>query len=115
MDPISAPLARAGDVNLISERLATRDTALSDTNGTVIPSCLVHKHAMVMESTGIVKVVGCMDDKGVVHADGDRRRATNSRKNGEEARERKREKTDGQVPLTPMARLGTPKPSGLTS
>ena len=93
MDPISAPLARTGDVNRVSERLAIRNAALSDANGPVIPSRLIHKHAMVVERTGFVKVVGCMDDEGLVHADGNRRRATSLHKNGEETREEERRLT----------------------
>ena len=115
MDPISAPLARVRDVDLVTERLAVRNTTLSDTNGTIIPGRLIQKHAMVVERTGSVKVIGRMDDERVIHADGDRRRARSLYKNGRGTQEKKREKTDGQVPLTPIARLGTPKPSGLTS
>ena len=113
MNPIGAPLARARDINLVCERLAVRNTTLSDTNGTVVPSRLIGKHAMMMESAGILKVVGRMNDEGVACVDGDRRGARDLNKNGENTRGR--EKTDGQVPLTPIARLGTPKPSGLTS
>lgn len=90
MDPISAPLTRIGDINGVTERLAGRDTTLSDTNGTIVPSCLVQKHAMVMERTGIFEGVGRMDDESVIHADGDWRRARDLHKNGEEARGRRR-------------------------
>jgi hypothetical protein len=69
---------------------------------------------MVVERTRTVKIVGRMNDETVIHADGDRRRTVSLDKNGEGAQEG-REKTDGQVLLTPIARLGTPKPSGLTS
>lgn len=66
----------------------------------------------MVEGTGNVKVVGRMDDESVIHTDGDERRTRSLGKNGEDVREG--ERTDGQVPLTPIARLGTPKPSGLT-
>ena len=69
---------------------------------------------MVVESAGIVEVVGRMNHEGVIYADGDWRRTRNLDKNGGGSA-RGREKTDGQVPLTPIARLGTPKPSGLMS
>lgn len=75
VDPISAPLARVRNVDLVSERLAVRDTTLSDTNGAIVPGCLIQKHAMVMERTGSVKVVGRMDNESIIDADGDRRRA----------------------------------------
>lgn len=75
VDPISAPLARVRDVNLVTERLAVRNTALSDTNGAIVPGRRIQKHAMVMEGTRSVKVVGRMDDESVINADGDRRRA----------------------------------------
>ena len=75
MDPITAPLAGVRDVNLVTERLAVRNTALSDTNGTIVPGCRIQKHAMVVEGTWSVKIVGCMDDESVINADGDRRRA----------------------------------------
>jgi len=91
VDPISAPLARAGDIDLVGVRLTERNTALSDTNGTVEPSRLIEKHAMVVESTGVVEIVGRVNDESVVRADGDRRRARSLDKNGEEAQEIKRE------------------------
>lgn len=91
MNPISAPLARAGDIDLVGERLTVRNTALGDTNGTIEPSRLIEKHAMVVESTGFVEIVGRMNDEGVVRADGDRRRPKSLHKNGEEAQEIKRE------------------------
>ena len=75
MDPISAPLARVRNVNLVTERLAVRNTTLSDTNGTIVPGGFIQKHAMVMERTGSVKVVGRMDNESIIDADGDRRRA----------------------------------------
>lgn len=112
MNPVSAPLARVGDVNLISEGLAVRNATLGDADSAVIPSCLVRKHAMVVERAGAVKIVGRMHDEGVIDADGNWRRARNLHKNRRE--QQAREKTDGQVPFTPIARLGTPKPSGLT-
>lgn len=89
MDPISAPLARVGDIDLVGERLTVRNTALSDTNGTVEPSRLIQKHAMVMERTGKVKIVGRVNDESVVRVDGDWRRARSLHKNGEEAHEEK--------------------------
>ena len=113
MNPISAPLARSRDVKLVGERLAVRNTTLSDTNGTIVPGCLIVEHAMVVERAGSVKVVGRMNDEGVIRADGNWRRTVNLNKIRK--REGGREKTNGQVPLTPIARLGTPKPSGLTS
>ena len=90
MNPISAPLAGVGDINRVGERLAIGNAALGDTNGTIVPSCLVKKHAMVVEGAGLVKIVGRMNHEGVIRADGDRRRAGNLNKNGEEA-EKKRE------------------------
>jgi len=113
MDPISAPLARVGDINRVGERLTVWNAALGDTDRTIIPCRLIKKHAMVVEGAGAVKVVGRMNYEGVVCADRNRRGTRNLIKNGEKA-ERK-EKTDGQVPLTPIARLGMPKPSGLMS
>ena len=90
MDPISAPLTRIGDINVVTEGLAGRDTTLSDTNGTIVPSCVIRKHAMVMERAGSVEGIGRMDDESVVHADGDWRRARDLHKNGEEGRGRGR-------------------------
>jgi len=113
MNPISAPLARVGDINRVGERLAVGNAALGDTNGTIIPSRLVEKHAMVVKGAGAIKIVGRMNYEGVICADGDRRGTRNLNKNGEDAV--RKGKTDGQVPLTPIARLGTPKPSGLMS
>ena len=83
MNPISAPLTRRGNVDLIGERLAVRNTALGDAHGTIVPCRLIKKHAMVMEGAGTVKIVGRMDDEGVVHADRDWRRAGKLNKNGE--------------------------------
>ena len=97
MNPISTPLTRVGDINLVGERLAVRNAALSDTNSTVIPRCPIEKHAMVVERAGIVEVIGRMDDEGVIRANGYWRRAGNLDKNGGESA-RGREKTDGQVP-----------------
>jgi len=85
VNPISTPLARAGDIDLVSKRLAVRNTALSDPNGAIVPGCLVQKHAMVVERTGVVEVVGRVNDEGVIRADRDRRRAGSLNKNGEEA------------------------------
>lgn len=87
MDPISPPLARVRDVNLVSERLTVRNTTLCDTDGTIVPGRRIQKHAMVVEGTGSVQVVGRMNDESVIHADGDRRRARSLYKNGEETRE----------------------------
>ena len=113
MNPVSAPLARVGNVNLVGEGLAVRNTALGHGDGSIVPSRLVRKHPMVMERTGDVKIIGCMHDERVIDADGNWRRARNLHKN--EKREQGRgKKTDGQVPFTPIARLGTPEPSGLT-
>ena len=86
MNPISAPLARVGDVDRVGERLAVGNAALGDTDGTIIPSRLVKKHAMVMEGTGAVKIISRMNYEGVVCADGDRRGTRNSIKNGEETK-----------------------------
>ena len=85
VNPISAPLTRFGDIDRVGERLAIGDTALGDTDGTIVPSRLIEKHAMVVESTGMVKVVGRMNYEGIVRADGDRRGTRNLNKNGEEA------------------------------
>lgn len=89
MNPVSAPLGRVGNVHLISEGLAVRNTALGDTDGTIIPSRLVRKHPMVVERAGDVKVVGCVHDERVVDADGNWRRAKNLHKNGRQKRQRK--------------------------
>jgi len=75
VDPISAPLTGVRDVNLVTEHLAIRNTALSDTNGTIIPGRRIQKHAMVVEGTWGIKVVGRVDDESVINADGDGRRA----------------------------------------
>lgn len=115
MDPVSAPLARVGDVNLVSEGLAVRNTTLGDADSTIIPSRLVRKHPMVVERAGTVKIVGRMHDERVIDADGNWRRAGNLHKDWKRKRKEEKRKTDGQVPFTPIARLGTPKPSGLTS
>lgn len=90
VDPISAPLTRVGDINIVTERLAGRDAALSDTDGTIVPSCLIQKHAMVMERTGLFEGIGRMDDESVIRADGDWRGARDLHKNGEGVRGRRR-------------------------
>lgn len=87
MDPVSAPLARVGDVNFVSEGLAVRNTALGDPDGTVIPSCLVRKHPMVVERARVVKIVGRMHDERVIDTDGNWRRAKNFRENGKQEQE----------------------------
>ena len=78
-----------GEVDFVTERLAVWNATLGDANGTVVPSRLIQKHTMVMERTGSVKVIGRMDDEGIVHANGYRRRARGLHKNGEEEQERK--------------------------
>jgi len=83
MNPISAPLARVGDIKRVGERLTVGNAALGDTNGTIIPSRLVKKHAMVVEGTRAVKIIGRINYEGVVCADGDRRGTRNLNKNGE--------------------------------
>jgi hypothetical protein len=112
MNPVSAPLARIRDVNHIRGRLAVRDTALGDTDGAVVPSRLVRIHTMVVERTRVVKIVRRVHDERVIDADGDRRGTRSLHKKVKRERGRK---TNGQVPLTPIARLGTPRPSGLMS
>jgi hypothetical protein len=86
VNPVSAPLARVGDVDLVSERLAVWNATLRDTNGAIVPRRRVEKHPMVVEGTWIFQVVGRMDDEAVVRADRDRRRTGKINKNGEEAR-----------------------------
>jgi len=88
VNPISTPLARVGDIDRVGERLAVGNSALGDTNGTIVPSRLVEKHPMVVEGTGMVKIVGRMNHEGVICADGDRRGTGNFNKNGEGAERR---------------------------
>lgn len=87
MNPVSAPLARVGDVNLISEGLAVWNGALGDGDSAIIPSRLVGKHPMVMERTGDVKIVGRMHDECVIDADGNWWRARILHKNGKQMQE----------------------------
>ena len=89
MDPVSAPLVRVGNVNLVSEGLAVGDTALGDADGTIIPSRLVRIHPMMVERAGYVKIVGCMDEKRIVDADRNWRRARSLHKDGKHKREKK--------------------------
>ena len=93
MNPVGAPLARVGDVDLVSERLAVWNATLRDTNGAVVPRRRVEEHAMVVEGTWIFQVVGRMDDEAVVRADRDRGRTGKFNKNGEEARGEERKPT----------------------
>ena len=87
MNPVSAPLARVGDINLVSECLTIRNTTLGDANSTIVPGCLICEHAMMMERAGVVEVIGRTYDKRVIDADGNRRRAVGLHKNGKEERE----------------------------